>query len=189
MNRLTIRKARVRVASNEDGFTLTELLVAISILTVISFAAVSFFLTGQRQNTKSIDRAQKVADTRTSLERVVRELRQGTAVVSSSATSLALTTYVHTNCTGATVTSTANLCRVTYSCTSGICTRTVSNSNGTSPGSPIRVIKGLSNSTIFTTTGTPATYVRVTFTVGTKDGQGSVTLQDGATLRDATLGL
>lgn len=188
MIRNALHIARVRASSEEAGFTLVELLVAISIFGVVSFAAVSFFLSGQKESARMIDRSQKTADLRTSLERVVRELRQGTSVVSSSATSLAFSTYVHTNCTGATVSSTANLCRVTYTCVSGTCTRVVSNVDGTGAGAAIRAVKGLTNSTIFTTTGTPATYVGVTFTLPSKDGMTSITVQDGAALRDATLG-
>jgi hypothetical protein len=52
------------------------------------------------------------------------------------------------------------------------------------------VISGINNPTaVFTYTGSPATYVGVRFVVPSPNGRGRLTLQDGASLRNATLNL
>jgi hypothetical protein len=52
------------------------------------------------------------------------------------------------------------------------------------------VIRGINNPTaVFTYTGNPATYVGVRFVVPSPNGRGRLTLQDGASLRNATLNL
>jgi hypothetical protein len=108
---------------------------------------------------------------------------------SATASQLSIVTYVDTpsSCSGATST-TANLCSVTYSCSSGTCTRRVAKADGSSPGSTVTVLTGLSSSSIFSysPSATAPTYIGVTLALPTSSGSNALTLIDGAALRNAT---
>ena len=133
------------------------------------------------------DRSQQVAEARVALERMVREIRPGYAVDSASGTSSTVTfrTYMRQICSGG-VSATANLCRVTYTCTpsTGICTRSTANTNGTGATTPRRLIEGVTNSDVFTI---QPTSIGIKLVIPTEDGGSETTVLDGATLRNATL--
>ncbi len=176
-------------AASEGGFTLVELLVAMTMLAAVVGAAIALFIGAIRSQSGLSDRSQQVGLTRVYLERMVREVRQGAVVESASASQLIFRTYVGTSCSGAASTTTT-LCRVTYSCASGTCTRTLANPDGTSPGSATPLIRGISNgSAVFTYSGNPTSYVGIKLTLPSEDGRGTLTLEDGASLRNATLNL
>jgi hypothetical protein len=124
------------------------------------------------------------------MERLTREIRQGSTVYSSTGTQLSLLTFVpHASCGGSS-TGSAIQCKVTYTCASGTCTRIEAPPPG-SPGSAgptVRVASGLSASDIFrygsscnltTTSGAPG-YVCVTLTYPAGNGDDALTLKDGA---------
>ena len=119
------------------------------------------------------------------MERIVREVHQGSVVKTATASQLSLITYVDTTCAGG-ATATAVVCRVTYSCASGACTRTLSNPDGTGSGSPVQVVNGLSSSSFtYSPNTTLPTYIGVTLSFAPSQGQNGVTLDDGAALGNA----
>jgi Tfp pilus assembly protein PilW len=190
---------RIReVARSEDGWTLIEMLIAASLGLVIVGAAMSMFTSGIRSRPHAVSQSAAVDQARTAMESMTRELRQGSAVVSPTATQIAVVTYVHAATCGGAVATTAISCRVTYSCSAGACTRTVAQPNGSAPGTPRTVVTGMSSSSIFSyvpnTGGTSScgapgastpTYVCVTLAFPDNAGRNAVTLSDGVTLRNS----
>jgi prepilin-type N-terminal cleavage/methylation domain-containing protein len=185
---IEMRRPRVatRLSADERGFTLPELLVASVLSLVVIGAAVTAFTATIRTEPRVEAQAAGIQQAQTTMERIIRELRQGSTVPSASTSQLAIVTYVD----GATCGTTTPLCRVTYTCTpttSTTCTRTVAKPDGTSPGSPLRVVSGLSNNNIFTYTapssnGTAS--VGVTFAFPGEGGSKAITLTDSASLRN-----
>jgi Tfp pilus assembly protein PilW len=70
-----LRRLGERLRS-EQGFSLTELLVATSMMLVVLFAAMGFAEIAPRSASGAIDRSGALATQRTGLERMTRELRQ-----------------------------------------------------------------------------------------------------------------
>lgn len=183
------RRPRRDTLSSEQGLTLIELLVAMTIFTIVIAGAVSLFTSVIRQEPALADRSNQVGLTRVALERAIREIRQGVSVETATGSQVSMRTYVKTTCAGA-PSATSVLCRVTLTCAGTTCSRTLANENGTSPRPAVTFARGINNPTsVFSYTGSPPTYVGVKFVLPTKDGRGSLTLQDGASLRNATLGL
>jgi hypothetical protein len=119
------------------------------------------------------------------MERLTRELRQGATVYTATPTQLSLATYVDSVTCGGAHSSTAILCRVTYTCTTA-CTRLEAKPDGTSPGGAVTVVSGLSSGNVFTywpTTGA-ARYVGATFIFPGQNGDDAITVSDGAALRN-----
>lgn len=175
--------------SSQEGFTLVELLFAMTILVVVMGGAVALFTATVGRQPALTDRSNQIGLTRTALERAVREIRQGLSVETATGSQVSFRTYVKTTCADV-ATTVSNLCRVTYTCAVSTCTRTLANPDGTSPRPAVTFVRGINNPTsVFTYTGSPATYVGIKLVLPTKDGRNSLTLQDGASLRNATLGL
>ena len=79
--------------------TLVELLTAIALLTTLLAIAMPTVVQGLRTEPKISERAAQIAKARALVERVARELRQGYAVDSASASALTFRTYTrHANC-------------------------------------------------------------------------------------------
>ena len=181
-----LRRMRARVA-DEGGFTLPELLIATLIGLSVVGAAAMFFTVGVRDEPKVAARANRIQEARFTMERIVRELRQGSAVSSASAGQLTFVTYVDKTTCGGVLTNTARACRVTYNCSGGICTRTEAQPDGSAPGTAVTVATGLSSNNVFTytpaTLTTPAS-VGVSLAFPAQNGDDAITLSDGATLRN-----
>jgi hypothetical protein len=83
-------------------------------------------------------------------------------------------------------------CKITYGCTATSCSRTEAPATGSGAGSTQLLYKGINSNQVFSypPSGKPveATYVKVTFRVPDPQGSGSLTISDGASLRNATLG-
>jgi prepilin-type N-terminal cleavage/methylation domain-containing protein len=184
------RGAIRRLRTDQSGFTVVELLMAMIIgLMIIAIAATVFTAVSRSQPGQLAEQA------RTSMERLTREIRQGSTVYPSSASSLSLLTYVHSQSCGGPWANTAIQCKVTYTCTSGTCTRAEAPpppATGSGPATP--VVTGLSGSSVFSytptcdvssTSGNPG-YVCVTLTFPGSGGDDAITLQDGATPVNAT---
>jgi prepilin-type N-terminal cleavage/methylation domain-containing protein len=177
-----------RLLRSEEGFTLIELLVAISMLVAI-LAGATTLLVGMMQKQPGLsDRSDQVATARVALERMTREIRSGYAVDSATGTVNTVTfrTYMRRTCAGGT-SAMAILCRVTYTCTpsTGICTRSTANPDGSSPTVAQQLITGVTNTGVFAVT---SAYIGITFRLPTEDGRGALTVSDGARLRNASLG-
>ena len=181
------RSAAAAPIRSEEGFTLVELLVAITLLTAV-LAGASTLLVGMMTKQPDLtDRSEQVAEARVALEKMMRDLRSGYAVDSALGTASTVTfrTYMRRTCQGG-VTTVVTLCQVTYTCsaTTKICTRRTANANGTSPTVARQLIAGVSNTDIFTI---QKSYIGIKLVLPTQDGRGALTVSDGARLRNAPL--
>jgi prepilin-type N-terminal cleavage/methylation domain-containing protein len=79
-----------RTAAADAGFTLTELLVSIGIFSIISGMVTTAAVTGLRQQTQVANRDDALAQMRTALQRIDREIRSAYPLLSASPTRLVL---------------------------------------------------------------------------------------------------
>src|ERR1700750_193299 len=180
----------VKKMQPDDGLTLIEMIVAMSMAIVITGAAVAMMVSALNRKRDLTERGDKVSDASVAVEKLVREIRQG--VIGSVATGLPANqlqfeTYVDGAC-GSTTVTTGTKCKVTYKCESEKCTRTT----GSGTTSTTTIATGVKNSDIFeyvtgpspcsTVTGTPASFVAVKIELRSKKG-GVTALSDGAGLR------
>lgn len=190
----------------EAGLTLIELLVAATMSVIVIAGAASMLISAVRDQPSISRRAQNVSTARWVLGRMVRELRNGKKVDVSTATSSSVSflTYVRNSTCGGGTTSApsvpSRLCQVTYHCTASACSR-IEAAEGVETGAERTIFEGIDSAAVFCYTpsanperelcgpaGTEApTYVRVTLRIPNPEGSGSLTISDGATLRNATL--
>jgi prepilin-type N-terminal cleavage/methylation domain-containing protein len=176
----------------EEGFTLVELLVAMAVLVAVMAIVAPFLSATFRAQPDVTERARNVTDARLVTERLTREIRQGVSIETATPSQLVIRTYTRRAVCGGTAqlpsSSPATVCQVTYSCASGACTRREAAEDGTNPGPAVTVTRDLSSSNIFTyTPAVNPTYVGISLVLPNPEGAGSVTLQNGASLRNATL--
>jgi len=179
-----LRDKILRRLAREGGFTLPELLMALVLGLFIVAVATTVFVTAVRTQPGLTTRSNAIQQARFTTERIVRELRQGGTVYTATATQFSFLTYVHSAACGGSPSNTAIQCRVTYTCSSGTCTRVEAKPDGTSPGTAYNVVSGLSNSNVFTysPSSTSPTYVSATFTFPGRNGSDAITVSDGAAL-------
>jgi prepilin-type N-terminal cleavage/methylation domain-containing protein len=177
-----------RRLARDDGFTLVEVLVASVIGLVVIGAGVLMFTAAIKSQPKASARLAKVRTARSTSEQIVRELRQGWSTPTATSNQLSILTYVHRATCGGAYSNTSIPCRVTYTCTSGTCTRVEARPDGTSPGTAKRVVTGLSNGIVFTyATGSGgSSWVGITLQFPATGGDDAITVEDGATLRNPT---
>jgi prepilin-type N-terminal cleavage/methylation domain-containing protein len=175
-----------KLLARDEGFTLTELLVAMTIGLVVLGAGVMMFTAAVRSQPKASARAAKVQQARTTSERIVRELRQGSAVSTATSAQLSILTYVHSSVCGGSFASSSIPCRVTYTCTAGTCTRVEAQPNGTAPGPAREVVSGLSNAIVFSysPSSSAPSWVGITLGFPAENGDDAITIEDGAALRN-----
>jgi type II secretory pathway pseudopilin PulG len=186
-----------RLAPGDGGFTLIELLIASTMAVIVMSGVATLVISAVRGQPEISKRAQNVSTARWVLERMTREVRNGIAITPGKATSdeVSFRTYVRTSScsTGGTPAGEdpAIECQVTYKCSTAgatTCTRTQSAPN-TYTGTTTTVISGLGSSNVFgytPSTGDP-TYIEITLSIPNPSGGGSLTVTDGASLRNATL--
>lgn len=184
------RRDRVaRVIAEQSGFTIVELLLAAMIGLILIAVASTVFITAGRSQPGQVQRGTAIELARTTMERLTREVRQGSTVYPSTASQLSLLTYVNRATCGGAHSSMAIQCKVTYACTAGSCTRAEAPPPGASgsAGPALTVVSGLSSSNIFkytptcsatSTSGTPG-YICVTLTFPGVNGDDAITVQDG----------
>jgi prepilin-type N-terminal cleavage/methylation domain-containing protein len=172
--------------ARDEGFTLTELLVAMTIGTVVLGGGVMMFTAALQSQPKASARAANVQQARTASERIVRELRQGSTAPTATSSQLSILTYVHSATCGGAWSSTSIPCRVTYTCTAGTCTRVEAQPNGTAPGPASQVVSGLSNGIVFSysPSSSAPSWVGITLQFPAEGGDDAITLEDGAALRN-----
>lgn len=181
-----------RRALTEPGFTLIELIVAMSMLMAVLAIAVPLMTTSMRSEPELREKAANVQTARVVLDRLTREIREGVSVVTSTPSTFAFRTYTRRSTCGGTAILPSGappmLCRVTYACASTTCTRSEAREDGSAPGPAVQFITGLQSSGIFTyTPAADPTFVQVSLVLPNPDGTGNLTIRDGATLRNATL--
>ena len=175
------------IITGTDGFTLPELLVALLLGLVVIGAGVTVVTASLNNQPRLTSRTDRIQEARTTMERITRELRQGSSVPSATSSQLEIVTYVDSATCGGAHATTAIQCRVTYTCATGTCTRTEAKPDGTSPGSAVQVVSGLASSNVFAYTppaGSAPGYVNVTLSFPAQGGDDAITLNDGAALRN-----
>lgn len=200
-----LRRLRRQGGSGEAGMTLIELLVASAMSIVLLGAIGSMVVSAMRTQPDISKSAQNVSSGRWALERLTREIRNGIRVDQATASKLSFLTYVrHATCGGTTLLSSnaaSKKCEVTYQCSTTACTRTEA-AEGVYTGTARTLFTGINSSSVFCyvpsaetdplTCGTAkvaseVTYVGVRLQVPGPNGSGSLTISDGASLRNATL--
>lgn len=139
-------------------------------------SSVMVFSRASQHQPKATSRTSDIQQARTTMESVIREIRQG-SLASGTSSQLSVTYPAGVVCSGT--------CTVAYSCTSGNCTRSVSGSTRT-------LVSGLSSSAVFGYSVCPAeptktNYVTLTLVFPAPDGDDAITLSDGARLRNQCL--
>lgn len=190
---LRLLSDRLRKAPPEAGVTLIELLVATMMGAIVMGAVAMLVISAVRGQPKISKQAQNITTARWVLDRLTHEIRNGEVVNKANADEVSFQTYVrHSTCGGTALLPTgtaAKKCQVTYSCTTTACTRAESEP-GTYNGTPRPVFSGINSSQVFTYAPNVAhpTYVKVTLRLPNPSGGGALTVSDGASLRNATLG-
>jgi prepilin-type N-terminal cleavage/methylation domain-containing protein len=188
-----MRRRLRQVRGDQRGMTLIELLVSAAMGVVVMGATVALVISAVKDQPKISQEAQNVSTARWVLGRMTHELRNGIAVKEASPSRVSFETYVrHTTCGGTTQlpTSTPAIrCQVTYECTVTTCSRTES-PPGSSTGTAIMIFTGINSNQVFTygPNASAPTYVKATLKLPNPSGTGSLTISDGASLRNATLG-
>jgi type II secretory pathway pseudopilin PulG len=181
------------MAHSEAGVTLVEILVASALSVVVMGAVVTLVIGAVRDQPKISKQSQNITTARWVLERMAREIRSGIAVTNAGTSKLSFEGYVrHTTCGGGTLllsTASPIVCNVTYECSTTACSR-IESPKGSTAGTPQRIFSGINSSQVFTyaPNATTPTYVKVTLRLPNPGGTGALTISNGASLRNATLG-
>jgi type II secretory pathway pseudopilin PulG len=175
---------------SEGGYTLIELLVAATMGMVVMGGAVMVFIGAVRSEPRTSSQVAAIQQGRVVAERITRELRQGLEVVPAGASGLELVTYLPGGSCASSPGIEAEPCSVTYACGDGVCTRTVAQPDGSSPGAAAQAVSGLASDEVFTysppieaAVEPDPEYVGVEFAFAMQEG-GPVVVADGATLRN-----
>lgn len=187
----------------QAGITVVELLVASAMGVVLMGAVGSLVISAMRDQPRISQQAQTISTARWVLERLTREIRNGVKVDKATASEVSFETYVrHTTCGGTTLLASTEppiKCEVTYTCTMTSCSR-IEASPGVYTGTPTPIFKGINSSNVFSYSPTPnvfssptpstavPTYIKVTLQMPNPSGPAALTVSDGASLRNATLG-
>lgn len=186
---MILRSQTTSLRGDDDGHTLVELLVATMTFLVLLGVGLAVLPMALRSEPRISERAAHIQQGRALVERLTRELRQGSEVESATTTSLEFLTYVRrTECGASVVDEPAIQCRVTYSCQGGVCTRTERNPDGTGSASPVQLVDGLQAASFGYLPGPAAPeYVAVSLAFPARGGDDAITLEDGVNLRNAGL--
>jgi Tfp pilus assembly protein PilW len=174
----------------EAGWTLVELLVVSVLGIIVLSVGLTLLNIAVRSEPRISERVAHIQEGRALIERLTRELRQSSGVVSATPSQLVFVTFVkHATC-GGTTSGTSIQCQVTYSCSSGTCSRTERNADGTGDGAPVQLVTGLSSDSAFSYVPSPSAPeyvgVRLVFPATNQPGdpEDAVTLDDGVNLRN-----
>jgi type II secretory pathway pseudopilin PulG len=175
--------------------TLVELLVASAMSVLIVGAAGSMLISAVRTQPNLSEKAQAISTARYVLERMTREIRNGVVVYSGATGSqVEFKTQVRRTACGGSAQEDPSVpaieCRVTYKCTTTDCTRTetapeVPGSNGT----PATLVSGLVSDKVFNYEvsgegpSEGASFIGITLHIENPEGEGELTITDGAGLR------
>jgi type II secretory pathway pseudopilin PulG len=188
---------RLQAMRREDGFTLIEMLVAMTMGVVVMGGVVILLIGAMRSQPRLDKQATNIQTARYGLERMTREIRNGIAVDKYTSSSVSFETFVrHTTCGGTTMSASsvsATRCEVTYTCSGSSCTR-IEAAPKVYTGTATTILTGISNaSSVFgwypekLEAGALPTYIKATLKIPDPEGSGALTVSDGASLRGATL--
>jgi len=182
------RSLTVRPGGREAGYTFPELIVAMMIGLLVAFGATSVVMMAVKAEPRTSARAGQLQQGRTMAERLVRELRQGGEVYTATASELSFLTRVHGSSCDGSPGATSILCRVTYSCDANGCNRMVQDPEGGDAAPGRRLVSDIDGPAVFTylspEPGQPPNYVGVELVFPSESGGESVTIADGAALRN-----
>lgn len=187
--------------------TLIELLVAMIMGIIVVGGATAMLISAVRTQPQQQEQAESISTARFELERMTREIRNGTSVTPpATSNNVSFVAQVRrTACGGAVPTSASTPsipCQIVYSCTTTSCTRIERNVASTSGGAPTTIVRDIDSSSVFcfvpsanadptecgpAKAGTSPTYIGITLSVPNPRGSGHLTISDGASLRGATL--
>jgi len=179
------RRAAAALRREERGLTLVELMIAAALGLVVVGGALTVFIGAVRSEPRTASDVTAMQQNRVTIDRITRELRQGSQIPTATASELAIVTYVKVASCGGASASTAIPCRVTYSCSGETCMRVVAQPDGSDPGPVAQVASGLASADVFSYLPSAAdpTYVGVSFAFSS-EGDRSVVLHDGVALRN-----
>jgi type II secretory pathway pseudopilin PulG len=203
---MRVLRSRFGRVDDEAGMTLIELLVAMIMGIIVVGGATSMLISAVRTQPQQQEQAQSISTARFELERMTREIRNGTSVTVASANSVSFVARVRrTTCGGGVPTSASTpsiQCQIVYSCTTTSCTRVEREVGSTSGGAPTTIVTGIDSSSVFCFVpsanadptecgqakgGTAPTFIGLTLSIPNPRGSGHLTISDGASLRGATL--
>lgn len=179
-----------RDLSAEGGYTLIELLLVAVLGLGVLTAGYTVLQTSSRQQVSQSERAAQIQQARTMVERITREVRQGSGVVSADGSSLSLVTWVQrTSCGGEAGGTSSIQCRVTYQCSSGACTREETEPEVAASGGGSQLVGGLATGPVFTYTPSmeDPTFIEVKLAFA-DEGAETVSIEGGVALRNAVVG-
>jgi Tfp pilus assembly protein PilW len=182
-------RRRLAVPDREAGLTLIELLVAAAMSVILVGAACAMLISAVRSQPTLSKKDQSITTARFVLERMTREIRNGTAVQTATGSEVSFTTQVRRTTCGGAVEENPSLpsidCRVTYRCTTTACTRTETEPEVGTGGTPTTVVSGLDSSEVFNyePSAEEPTFIGITLHIANPEGKGELTVTDGAGLR------
>ncbi len=167
----SLSRAVARLRREERGLTLIELLVTLIVGMAIFAATTSILISGLHKQISTQYKANQLAQAQSSVQRLVRDLRQATSVTYTSASSISYKLPQSTSTT------------YTFSCSGTTCTR----NNGSTT---VTAITSLASTSVFSASYNSTShldYLGVSVQISATK-HSNVTLSDGADLRDVTLG-
>ncbi|MEX2253574.1 MAG: hypothetical protein WD649_05425 [Thermoleophilaceae bacterium] len=174
----TARYPLRRIRREEAGVTLIELMVVSAVGVLLFGVGLALYSVATRNEAKTGARSENLQQAQTAMERMTRELRQGSAIVSSSPTEITFETYVR---------GVGNQ-RVRFSCSGSACSRAVAPSGTNSFGSPVTLVSSVDPNVFTVAGGQVKLRLRLTRTSQPNVGAGrevSAELNDGVTLRNS----
>jgi Tfp pilus assembly protein PilW len=178
------RRLAQRLRREEDGVSLIELIVTMSMALTILATLLGLWSSAASDETVNAARYQSIDDASRSLERMTREVREATSVVLASSSVLNLRVWKR----GLTAASTSVSHDITYDCSDAgsrpgtyACRRT----DVTAAGGPALVIDGLASPAVFTTTADePELKIELSVVVARQTHP--IVLRSGASPRNCT---
>jgi Tfp pilus assembly protein PilW len=140
-----------------------------------------------RSEPRAAERSADVQQARTVMDGITRELRQGATIISGTPFELTMVTFVNSATCGGSSSPTARQCRVTYRCAAATCSRIEQNPDGSGTPRSRQVVSGLSGDPVFTysPSAAAASYIGVQMVFPSENGDDSITITDGVSLRNA----
>lgn len=177
----------------EGGFTMIELMVAGSLGVLVLSGTLKLFNVSYGGQDAVAERSADIRDAQVAVDRLTREIREGSGISKTGDNEIELITLVRTSaCGSGEQTDTAIQCRVNYSCEAGACTRTESNPAGGGGATEKVFISGLATNHPKVFNYTPnklePRLVEVTLSFDAPDtDDDSITLTGGSALRNALM--
>jgi prepilin-type N-terminal cleavage/methylation domain-containing protein len=169
-----------RGLTDQSGFTLVELLVAMPIALIVVFAVLLVLDTAVPSELRTRERAQALRDQEVGLERMTRELREATSFTFLTSQKVEFDLHIR---------SAGGLRKIQYDCSSGDhCLRLEGPVGGPLSATGTRIVDALVNPDVFEPEPdfVNPRYVGVVARVRLSDGRRPITLRDGVDLRNLT---